>query len=930
MRDELVAIDLESTGLDLMTDAIIEVGAVRIRDGVVIDEFSTMVNPDKPIPPQITYITGIHQEDVAGAPSINAVLPQITAFVGASPLIAHNISLDMGFLQDRHGILRGNGRIDTYDLAAVLMPTAPRYNLNSLATQVGVDLDNAHRALDDARATALLYWELWKKALQLPYDLLQEITIAAHELNWDAYLVFSEALKEQNTHNDTHPKTTIGNFPPLPKQAEKLTPKTPHTPLNVDAVQAHVGADSTLAAHIPNFEPREQQSEMVGLIAEAFNTSSHLMVEAGTGTGKSLAYLLPALLWSTENQERVVISTNTINLQDQLITKDIPLLQQTVETPFKATVMKGRGNYLCPRRLETVRRRKPTTIIELKTMAKIMVWLLESTSGDRNEISLRGPAENSVWNRLSAQDEDCSLHRCEATMEGICPFYKARKAAESANLLVVNHALLISDAHSENRVLPDYRYAIIDEAHQLEDAITHGLSFHLDKAIVTRRLADLGGMNKGLFGEIVTKTRDKITEKERLRLEHFVQSISEATQMMQVHVDNLFRALLKFINDAHESRPNEFMTLVRVEPRFRSRLSFAQVQAVWKALEEFFEVISAAMYRLTKALGKMDTSAIPDLPDLISSTETAGRYLEEIRQQLHNVLIEPDNQLVFWLSLSQSKDDLVIHTAPLHIGPMMEKHLWHGKESVILSSATLQTHDSFDYIKDRLYADSVKAVEIGSPFDYNASAMLYLPDDIPEPSDRQGYQKAVEQAIIDLSIALQGRVMVLFTSYTQLRQTSQAVAGRLAADNITVYDQSDGTSRQSMLEGFKTTDKAVLLGTKSFWEGVDIPGDSLSALIITRLPFAVPSDPVFASRSDTYSDNFNDYALPDAIIRFRQGFGRLIRSQTDRGVVVMLDRRIVSKGYGLSFLEALPDCTMQSGSLKNLPKAAKKWLQPES
>jgi DNA polymerase-3 subunit epsilon/ATP-dependent DNA helicase DinG len=257
---------------------------------------------------------------------------------------------------------------------------------------------------------------------------------------------------------------------------------------------------------------------------------------------------------------------------------------------------------------------------------------------------------------------------------------------------------------------------------------------------------------------------------------------------------------------------------------------------------------------------------------------------------------------------------------------MVEHYLWHSKDAVIMTSATLRTNGSFDYITQRLNAREVKAIEVGSPFDYRASTLIYIPSDIPEPNNRQQYQQAVERGFIELATALNGRVLGLFTSYTHLRQTAQAIAPRLALGDIIVYDQSDGTSRQALLEGFKSAERAVLLGTRSFWEGVDIPGESLSALVIVRLPFAVPSDPIFAARAETYDNSFNDYAIPDAILRFRQGFGRLIRTSTDRGIVTIFDRRIISKSYGSAFLEALPDCALQQGPLSLLPAAAKNWL----
>lgn len=923
MRGDLVAIDLESTGLDPMNDAIIEVGIARMRDGEIIDEYSTMVNPGRPIPSNVTYLTGISQEDVVHAPAIGIVLPQISSFIGNIPIIAHNITLDIGFLRDRHGILKSNALIDTYDLASVLIPNAPRYNLNSLTHQVGIELENAHRALDDAKAAGLLYWTLWQRLLALPTETLKEITNLARDLAWDASFIFETALKSQPAPINAEES---GTFAPYTGQSDvSLVAKSPHEPIDVGYATSIVSSGGLLAQKQTDFEQRSQQIDIVRAISESINASRHLIIEAGTGTGKSLAYLLPAILWSTKNHERVVISTNTINLQDQLITKDIPSLQEALGVDFNASVMKGRSNYICPSRLETIRRRHPTSIEELQTVAKIVVWLLENPVGDRSEISLRGPSENNIWDRMSANDENCSLNRCATAMQGRCPFYKARKAADKAHVLVVNHALLVSDARADTHVLPEYKYLVVDEAHHLEEAVTNGLSFHLDQTMISRRLADLGGPKRGLLGEILTSTRGKASDKEILKLERFIKIIGEATTTMEVHVKNLFVAFQKFIQDIHEPRGNEFKILLRITREDRERTTFSKVQRIHQTLNEFFEVLGEAMLRLTKQLNKLTNYNIPDIAALIISTDTAATYMQEIRKQLINVIAEPDDNTIYWLT-APSAGNIALHTAPLHIGPLVEQYLWNRKESVILTSATLRTQDNFEYIKDRLYAESIRVLDVGSPFDYRASTLLYIPNDVPEPNNRHAYQQAVEQAIIELAVALDGRILVLFTSYTQLRQTSQAVTPRLALGNITVFDQSDGTSRQTLLDGFKSTDKAVLMGTKSFWEGIDIPGDSLSALIITRLPFPVPSDPIFSARSDTYNNGFSQFALPDAILRFRQGFGRLIRTSNDRGVVTVLDSRIISKGYGANFLEALPDCTMQDGPLKNLPTVAKNWL----
>lgn len=926
MRGELVALDLETTGLDPNLDSIIEIGAVRMQDGKITAEFSTLVNPGGPIPATVTYLTGIHTEDVIGAPTILAVLPEIQKFVGDVPIIAHNISFDLGFFR-RHGILQSNPRIDTYELASVLLPRAARYNLNSLTHELHIELEHAHRALDDARAAALLYWALWQKSLTLPFETLREIVEAAQGLDWDAQRVLLAAAEEQQKTGNLIPTPNLSLLTPYTEAGKPVQHNEQTAPLDVDHVIRLLDIGGPLQTGMPSYEHRAEQIQMAEAIARAFNTGKHLIVEAGTGTGKSIAYLVPAILWAAQNQERVIISTNTINLQDQLVRKDIPALSSLLQTDFRAAVLKGRGNYLCPRRLATTRRRKPSSTDELRTLAKILVWSLECETGDKSDISLRGSAEHIIWQRLSAEDEGCTLERCATTMQGSCPFYKARRKAEAAHLLIVNHALLVSDAASDNRVLPDYRYVVIDEGHQLEDAVTNGMAFRIDRVTLQRRIVDLGTPTRGILGDLLASLRERIPQKDLNRLADFIKQISEAAGLMVVHVDTLFSSATSFVLENRSGPATEFNTQVLITLAQRNRPGFAQLQANWVTLNEFFEVIADAMGQLATALRRLEKYEITNLDDLLNSATTAQRYFIDLQQHLNAFFLEQDTNAVYWMNLNQAADGVSLHAAPLHVGPLIEKYVWHANDAVILTSATLRTTDSFDYIRDRLFAEDVQFLEVGSPFNYQESTLIYIPEDIPEPNYRQEYQHAVERGLIELAAALNGRVMALFTSYGQLRQTAQAIGPRLALGNITVYDQSDGTSREALLEGFKSPDKAVLLGTRSFWEGVDIPGESLSALVIVRLPFAVPSDPIFAARSETYADSFKQYALPDAILRFRQGFGRLIRSRSDRGIITIFDSRILSKSYGSSFLESLPDCTIQYGPLAGLATAATTWLK---
>ncbi len=929
MRGELVAIDLETTGLDPQADRILEFGGVRIVDGEIVEEYNTLINPGCSIPPYITHLTGITDEDVADAPILRDVHRKIHQFIKDVPVIAHNVSFDLSFLR-ANGLAPNNLPVDTYELASILLPSAVRYNLNSLTMDAGIQLDYAHRALHDARATAKLYWYLWEKALTLPTAILNEIAETALHLKIPAARFFTSAIEEQTARNiATQTKTPHNTFFSLYNESTSTLQPTP-TPQTIaqDEIVDLLGEHSPLAKTMPDYEHRPQQIDMAKAVASAFNRGEHLLVEAGTGTGKSIAYLMPAALWALQNGQRVVISTGTINLQEQLLNNDIPLVKAALgHDELRAAVMKGRSNYLCPRRLETVRRRKPTNIEEWRLLAKILVWLLEDQSGDKNGISLRGLAEHSVWQRLSAEDEGCTMEQC-AKMGGICPFFKARKAAEAAHILIVNHALLVSDAASDNHVLPEYDYVIIDEAHDFEAAVTSGMSYRIDEAALRRRIADLGDLSNGLLGAVAKAGQQYLPDRKAQKLIAYMQDMVAASQSMRVVVQKLYQAVYHFLVEEEVARSAEYTITHRLTPQNRQKTAFQQIQRIWVKLEEYLSTLHDALGQLINAIQRMEEATEQQRDNLLNSIAATMRYFEMVYEELHQFFIEPDSNMVYWIAFNSDPKQASLQSAPLHIGPLVENYLWEKKRSVVLTSATLQTANSFEYIQQRLYAEHIQTIDVGSPFDYRQSTLVYLPSDIPEPNDRQGkYQKMLERAIIELATALGGRIMVLFTSYSHLRQTAQAVGPRLALGDIEIFTQSDGTSREALLDGFQETERAVLLGTRSFWQGVDIPGDSLSGLIMARLPFAVPSDPIFAARSETYTNSFSTFAVPDAILRFRQGFGRLIRRKTDKGVFVIFDKRVLTKNYGNQFLESLPDCEIRQGPLSALPEAAAQWLQ---
>jgi ATP-dependent DNA helicase DinG len=926
MRGVMVALDLETTGLDYSSARIIEVGAVKFTADEIVETYSTLVDPEGQIPAKITAITGIDSDKVRNAPKLRDVLPKLKQFVGDAPIIGHNVEFDLHFVQ-REGILKDNRSVDTYELASVLLPATPRYNLNALMQQLDVTPEGEHhRALADALGTARVYMAFWRTLLNdLPLDLLREIVQASQGLSWRGLPTFEDALKAREEGLGSGPKAVNLPFnaprPDLNKPA--LQPSAAQKPLDADSLSIQLET-------VDGFESRPRQIEMLQAVTQAFNDHEHLMIEAAPGTGRSLAYLLPAITWAVQNNERVVLSVNTASLQTQILEREIPLLKKAFGLDFNAAVLKRRADYLCPRRLQEVRRRLPTSMEELRLFAKIQVLLHETQSDDCSPLSLRGPAEINAWTRLSAQDEECPLDCCEQRMNGTCPFYRARRQADSAHLLIVNHSLLISDAviaDPVRRVIPDYQHVILDEAHNLEDAITNSLDFRLDSIWIKQQLADLGTTKTGLLGDVLGSTQPIVTEKIYERIKAYVAIIIDAAAKMSHHIDGLFAALMAFLQSGSNMH-SDYMIQVRLTYELRNKPAFSQVKAAWAILSQFTDGIAQAMTQLSKGLAGLQRFEIPNLADLVDSTNAASQHLLAIHKQLNAFIAEPDENTIYWIEVSQDMDLISIHGAPLNVGPLIQKHLWGDKQTVIMVSPTMRTSNNFEYMKHRLQADAVQELAVISAFNYEKSTLVYLPTDMPEPQDRNRYQQYIERGIIELATATDGRLLALFTGYTQLRQAAQNIAPRLALGNIAVFDQSDGTSRQALLEGFRNNKRSVLLGTRSLWEDVDLPVDVV-ALVIVRLPFAVPSDPVFAARSETFDDPFNQFTVPDAILRFRQGFDRLGRVRKDRGIVAIFDKRMISKEYGQTFLESLPIVTMRRSPMSELGSTAKTWLSEQ-
>jgi DNA polymerase-3 subunit epsilon/ATP-dependent DNA helicase DinG len=736
-----------------------------------------------------------------------------------------------------------------------------------------------------------------------------------------------EAAEGRQAAQGQTPLTELWQRKLEPPPSTPRSAVTEATPLDPEELAALLEPGGVFASSFDGYEHRSQQVRMLRAVANALSNSGHLLVEAGTGTGKSLAYLLPAFKWADVNQSRVLVSTNTINLQDQLSHKDIPTINKILGTDYQAAVLKGRGNYICPRRLEAMRHLRPRSTAEMRVLAKILVWLSQGGSGDRNEINLNGSAEAAVWSRLSAEGNDCSPETCRLYGSTRCPYFEARTKAETAHLIIVNHALLLADIATGNRVIPEFQHLIVDEAHHLESATTRGLSFRVTEPEFRRIMNDLGAKDGGVLQDIIAFLRSTLPEEEIAQVEGTLQSAMQRSQECLQKASGFFKSLETFMSIQREDKPiGRYGQVERILPSTRTLPGWTDVEISWENLRQPLVRVVQESMDMGEGLVNFAQEADETAEDLGMALRAAARNLKEVFQYIDELIFEPEGKMIYWLEISGNRERLSLHAAPLEIGHLVERFLWHQKESIIMTSATLTTAGDFDYIRQRLYALDAEELLLDSPFDFETSTLLYLIDNIPEPYERRKYQHAVEDGLIRLCRATMGRTLVLFTSYQQLRRTARSISDTLAKDGIFVFEQGEGASRHALLETFRTSEHAVLLGTRSFWEGVDVPGRALSVLVIVRLPFDVPSDPIVAARAETYEHSFSQYTIPEAILRFRQGFGRLIRTRSDRGVVAVFDRRLLSKSYGQAFVNSLPRCTVRVAPMHELPKATVRWL----
>ena len=939
MPDQFVALDLETTGLNPEVDEITEIGATRFdRDGTS-EQYHTLVNPGRLIPPEIQQLTGISDADVADAPRFERIASELATFVGGRPIVGQNVKFDISFLS-RAGVDLPGPVYDTWEIASVLLPTADHLNLSTLAELLEVEPREAHRALADAETTRDIFLALLGRFEELPRSLLSELHEFATAARWTASTLIAEAMlraPEAPAIDEAEAAAIVERLrQPRPVEVvEPLTPRDDAVTVHADEVAAVFDTAARRPDLFPDYELRPGQVQMARAVAEQLANGGELAVEAGTGTGKSLGYLLPALLHAGRNQDRVVVSTHTINLQEQLARYDVPLAANLIEAStgepadrLRAAVLKGRSNYLCLDRWTQARlEARPRNEPEARLFGRIANWLPSTESGDVAELYMTSD-EQPAWSRLSADGTDCLSRRCSFVRDGSCFLLRARQRAAGAHVVVVNHALLLANAARDDQLLPPFRHLVVDEAHRLEDVATQhfGTSFSVRDA---RELFDRAGPNErhGALG-LARRLRQGELSAPTAALSPVAGFTSLAEQIEPAVAGG--RDALRMLTDTLRDFARGQFEDGRLPNRYELPLSRGvRSQPQWEDIEETAIQLELALQVLSSRLGVV-ADTLGSVPDSIPDARVVGPLAlglrstaEEIRRVLNHAVLSPTKDDVSWMVIADG--DIRINLAPLDVAPRLQAELFDGRESVLATSATLQTGGSFAFSLRRLGLEEAETLVVPSPFDFRSAVLTLLVDDLPEPG-MPGYEFALHEVLSDATLAAGGRTLSLFTSHAALRAAAETLREDLAPRNIRVLAQRVDGSPARLLRMLQEQPNSVILGTAAFWEGVDVPGEALSQIVIARLPFPVPTDPVYAGRAEQFQDPFGEFALPQSVLRFRQGFGRLIRRTTDRGVFVIADSRAARRDYGAAFLEGLPDTELRRLKADEVADAVAEWL----
>ncbi|MFQ5911124.1 MAG: helicase C-terminal domain-containing protein, partial [Thermoplasmata archaeon] len=814
-------------------------------------------------PHKVRQLTGISEKDLAGSPPVADVLQRLDSFIGDLPVLAHNAGFDVGFLKANGYEIKGSVH-DTLAIARVVLPRAKNHKLGTLIKGFDICLKVSHRAAADASGVARLFLALCEKMKALRPNLLNSINRTIGDCSWsekELFLsaerlalrsgLFSTDAPQFSSDYENRYRNIFGSGKVEPKEEKEL--------LNQEVIGEYFAEEGPLARSLSAFELRPEQVSMAEACARSFNEDGFLVVEAGTGTGKSVAYLLPAILWSLMNGDRIIVSTNTKNLQDQLFNKDIPSLSRCIPFDFKAVLLKGRNNYLCRTKWESLISDPGANLSceERIGVLPLLVWLAETDAGEFSECTgFKSRDHPGVFNAVCCEWNYCLKRKCP--FHSRCFLNRVRDEASDAHIVVVNHALLLSDLVAGGTATGEYGRLIIDEAHHLEDAATE----HMGKKASYARIGailDLIHPERGYGGGLLGRVERRLGHKTRAS-PNSIKGLEKATSEARQSARRFFEALYRMTRDKTDFGRRRYIdgdeTIDAVRPDGME-------------LAENLRHLKDGLAGLALWIKGSEGEAPGTFEEILESLSAREVDLLEASADLEFLVSASDEGHCYWTELwgRDASEACEMRSAPIDVGQPLCDMLYENLDSCIFTSAALSVASSFDFFLERsglarFSQERVRTLLLGSPFDFSEQSMAVLTMYFPSPRSA-GFTRAAARLIEKIILGTNRGTLVLLTSYAMLNDLSSRLCRKLEENGITVLVQGESGSRTRILEEFKVDRSSVVFGTNSFWEGVDVPGESLEIVVIGKLPFPVPGEPIIESRIEALErrslDAFSSY-----------------------------------------------------------------------
>jgi len=905
-EDEIAFLDLETTGFDPLRDEIIELAVVVKRGLDEVGRYTTLVKPRRPIPHETTQLTGIDDSLVAEAPPVESALSQLVTLIGKRPMVAHNAAFDRGFLEAAGaGVTRLPGAwMDSLALARIALPRLRSHRLCDLVAAFGLDGGSAHRAADDTDALAAL-WRVLLCALDAqPVPVLAEAVRVLGETAPLAGLLAHVAaargpargafdlkqLRHERLRREKHDEML---------DAAEIDLACPPTA----DVLAEFAPDGAVGRMYSGYEQRAEQTQMAEAVLNAFGSDTHLAVEAGTGVGKSVAYLVPAARFSLANNVAVGVATKTNSLMDQLVYGELPALAASLGGELRYVALKGYDHYICLRKLQRLLDDPSGDAEQREALAMLVTWTAQSTWGDLDAINLHWPP--GLKRAAAAGAAECTKKHCRFWPQ-LCYLHGQRRRATQAHVVVTNHALLFRDLTTDGGILPPIRHWVIDEAHGAEAEARKQLS---STAAYPALAGLLGGLHAKGRGGTLDALRARVALLPGDRSGNTLSTIEGMRDTVSTAA-TLADSFFDFIKDLAAPVRGEYDRVeLRITPELRETGAWSTAASVGRSLAKRLEEVLRAGGGVVTHLEELGDDFTQQRYDLAGQLSGIAEQLEG----LVLVLEGEDTGRVYSVSADRRRDRAVesLSAACLDVGHALSVQFYPRVRSAVFTSATIATGDDFSHFLhgvglDRVPAEQRRTLRLASSYDFERQMAVFVPRDLPEPGS-VGYLDALEELLAGVHAAMGGSVLTLFTNRREMNELYRRLVGPLEREGLRLLVQSTGASRKRLRDEFLADERLSLFATKSFWEGFDAKGDTLRCVVVPRLPFGPVRDPLYEERRARDARAWNHYYLPEAVLELKQAAGRLIRSSTDSGCLVLADARLVSgKPYARRFLEALP------------------------